>query len=154
MSFFSYTFDRGHIYRTVLCPKTKAHWFNNIFHITITTVSFVYQVQSYFVEVCQVQVLRNPLLSSTCNEKGLTYKCHVHLFCKSVPIPFPKDGEDNIFRAIPISMNVPRGQTLLKWPISWLDWTDQCCSICRLSSHQTLDRSVTSSQGLAVRTEV
>jgi hypothetical protein len=71
-----------------------------------------------------------------------------------VPIPFPKDGEDNIFRAIPISKNVPRGQTPLRWPISWLDWTDQCCSTYRLSSHQTLDRSVTSSQGLAVRTEI
>ena len=65
---------------------------------------------------------------------------------------FPKT-ERTIYSG-PISMKVRRGQTPLKWPISWLDWTDQCCRYCRLSSHQTLDRSVTSSQGLAVRTEI
>ena len=53
------------ILHTVLCPQTMAHRFNNIFHITITTVSFVattlirYKVSS--LKYVRYNFLRNPL---------------------------------------------------------------------------------------------
>ena len=93
----------------MLYSETKDNRFNNIFHITITTESLVYQVQSYFVEECQVQVSRyaHPPAMKKGQHTNLIFICFRN---RANTISQRRKGQ--YFQGhSKMSMNIPRGQT-------------------------------------------